>query len=360
MAKTAPRYVIALAIVVLLGAALAVVGYGQTQFSAPAPKAPIHVVTNEVEVPVTVTDRRGDLVLDLSRHDFHVFDDGVEQKIDHWELGGNPLAVALVIDTSSRLHPMASDVHSMGIIFVDTVMALDGEAAVLTYDSFVNVRQGFTVNHDSVEKAIEATRFDGDESDLYDGMAAACGVLAAQPPKWHRIMLVVGESQDSRSTARLEQVVRDAERANISIYIVGISSAGADLKSLKINPPPLHFHGVSIGAAGCSDAFSRYGDSQCFNLATPSLWLLERGINEIKHHQLEVAAAATGGIDYSGFRISVLQSALDKIGSELHAQYILDYRPKSDNAPGFHVLRVTVARQDVIVRARPGYYFTKP
>ena len=311
-------------------------------------------------MPVTVTDSRGDMVLDLTQKDFHVFDDGAEQKIDHWEMGGDPLAVALVVDTSSRLHPIASEIHSMGIIFTDTVMALDSEAAVITYDSFVTIRQGFTTNHDAVEKAIEAANFDGDEMDLYDGMAAGVQLLETQPLKWHRVLLVVGEAQDSRSTAHLDQIVRNAERADISIYILGVSSAGADLKSLKIDPPPLHFHGVRIQTTGCGNSLSRYGDSQCFNLATPALWLLERGLDAIKHHQLEVAAAATGGIDYSGFRASVLQSALDRIGSELHAQYIVDYRPNSDSVAGFHVLRVTVSRPQVMVRARPGYYFTRP
>lgn len=309
---------------------------------------------------MTVTDRRGEIVLDLSRNDFHVFDDGVEQKIDHWELGGDPLAVALVIDASERLHSMASAIHSTGIIFADTVMARDSEAAVLTYDSSVTVREPFTMNHDSVEKAIEETKFDGSEADLYDGMARGVRLLQTAPLKWHRVMLVIGESQDSRSAGRLDQVVREAERANISIYILGVSSVGADLRAGKLDPNPLKIRGLPpISAAGCSAPVQRYGDSQCLNLATPALWLLERGTNAIKHHQLEVAAAATGGVDYSGFHESALQSALDKIGSELHAQYILDYRPRSETAPGFHVIRVTVSRRDVTVRARPGYFFAK-
>jgi hypothetical protein len=45
-------------------------------------------VTNEVIVPATATDRSGDFLLDIPQKDFHVFDDGVEQTIDHWDLGG--------------------------------------------------------------------------------------------------------------------------------------------------------------------------------------------------------------------------------------------------------------------------------
>jgi hypothetical protein len=90
---------------------------------------------NEVIVPITVTDPSGEFVLDLSQQDFHVFEDSVEQTIDHWDLGGDPLDVVLVLETSSRLQAMIPAIHAIGSIFAERVMALNGEAAVMTYDS---------------------------------------------------------------------------------------------------------------------------------------------------------------------------------------------------------------------------------
>jgi hypothetical protein len=52
-----------------------------------------------------------------------------------------------------------------------------------------------------------------------------------------------------------------------------------------------------------------------------------RGTNEIQNHQLEVAAAATGGVHYRALRDSTIRSALDRIDAEPHAQYILTYLP---------------------------------
>lgn len=75
-------------------------------------KSQIRVVTNEITVPVTVTDKSGEFVLDLEQKDFHVYDDGVPQTIDHWELGGDPLAVALVIETSTRLNAYIPTIHN--------------------------------------------------------------------------------------------------------------------------------------------------------------------------------------------------------------------------------------------------------
>jgi len=80
----------------------------------PLAKNQIRIRANEVIVPVTVTDRNSELVFDLSQKDFQVFDNGVEQTIDHWDLGGDPLAVALVLETSSHIQAMMPVIHSMG------------------------------------------------------------------------------------------------------------------------------------------------------------------------------------------------------------------------------------------------------
>src|ERR1700679_1541471 len=121
--------------------------WSQEQPAAPSTNNEIRVSTDEVVVPVTVTDATGEFVLDLFQQDFHVFDNGVEQTIDRWDLGGDPLTVVLVLETSTRLQEMIPVIHSLGSIFTETVMALSGEAAVVTYDSGVDVRHPFPQDH---------------------------------------------------------------------------------------------------------------------------------------------------------------------------------------------------------------------
>jgi VWFA-related protein len=337
-------------------ATLAISLQSQSPSLQPPEKPQIRVGTNEVIVPITVTDPRGEFVLDLSRRDFHVFEDGVEQTIDHWDLAGDPLAVVLVLETSSRLQAMIPAIHSLGSIFTETVMALGGEGAVVTYDSTVDVRQTFTPDHDAIHKAIASTTFTGLGTNLYDAMAAAVQLSAAQPPTRRRIMLIVGESQDTGSTAKLAQVVRDAAHANISIYAVGPSSAGADLRANRTGTPALKIPGLP--PANVSSPGIALNGRPLYDLMTPAIWLLERGTNEWKNHQLQVAAAATGGIQYRAFRDSTLRSALDKIGAELHAQYIVSYQTNAAHIPGFHTIGVDVSRPNLTVRTRPGYYVT--
>ena len=302
-----------------------------SQSAQPAPNNHIRVVTNEVVAAVTVTDPNGEFDFDLLPSDFHVFDDGVEQRIDHWDLGGDPLAVVLVLQTTDRAQSMIPAIHSLGSIFTETVMALHGEAAVVTYDSTVDVRQPFTMDHDAVESAVASTEFDDPGMHLYDAMAKAVAMLKDQGPTWRRVMLVVGESRDDGSKANFGEVVREAQHANITIYAIGPSSVERDL---------------------LQDAPALW--------AAPAIFLLQQGRNRSKKHDLEVAAAATGGAHYSAVRAETLREALDDIGGELHAQYIISYRPNAERAPGFHSINITVSRSDVSVRTRPGYYVAPP
>jgi VWFA-related protein len=327
---------------------------GQELPVVPQSKEQIRVVTNEVNLAVTAMNIHGEFIVDLERKDFHIFDDGVEQVIDHWDLAGDPLAVALVIETSSRVRATAPVVHGIASIFTETVMAMNGEAAVITYDSTVVLRQPFTQDHDAVAKAIAETKFEVPERNLYDAMSMAVEVLKAQPTSRRRIMLILGESQDEESAAKLGEIVREAEHANITMYVVGPSSVAADLRVGQQGPAPLKLGGLPPVSA--TPPKNDRMDRPFFDLVTPAIWLLERGTNEVKHHQLEVAAVATGGIQYRAFRDSTIRNAIDKIGDELHSQYIVSYRPNPPPSPGFHKIDVTIVRPGVSVRARPGYY----
>src|SRR6185436_14243067 len=61
----------------------------------------ISVSTTEVLLPVTVRDRAGRLVTNLTRKDFRVFENGAEQILSDLSLRQVPVDVVLMIDASS-------------------------------------------------------------------------------------------------------------------------------------------------------------------------------------------------------------------------------------------------------------------
>ena len=63
----------------------------------------ISVNTTEVLLPVTVRDSTGQLVTNLTRTDFRVFEDGVEQPLSDLSLRQVPVDVVLMVDASSSV-----------------------------------------------------------------------------------------------------------------------------------------------------------------------------------------------------------------------------------------------------------------
>ena len=103
-------------------------------------KHAIRVRVNEVTAPVIVRDPKGEMVFDLKQDNFRVYDNGAEQKIDHFDVGGDPLSIVLVIEASSHIQPMFPSIKHAGIVFSEAVMAQTSEAAVISYDSTVDLR----------------------------------------------------------------------------------------------------------------------------------------------------------------------------------------------------------------------------
>jgi VWFA-related protein len=330
-------------------------------YKAQEVQSTIHVQTEEVLVPVTVSDRRGELVWSLTQKDFHVFDNGVEQEITHWDFGGSPLSVALILETSSHKLMKGPTIRSIASIFTENILAADGEGAVITYSVEVQIRQGFTQDHDLIETTIKGVEFGPSEMKLYDAMQAAVQLLAGQHKSGRRVMLIVGESQDSTSQAKLKDVIREAAINNIVIYSVGPSSTWADLRYGNtgqggMNLPPLPLPSP-LPPVSTTDPPATPIGRQRLDVGTPILWLIERGSNALRNIRLEHAVEATGGMHYRVLHDKTIPAALDKIGGELHAQYVIAYKPSSNGpSAGLHEIKVVLPRRDLTARARPGYF----
>lgn len=299
-------------------------------------KHAIRVRVNEVTAPVTVRDPKGEMVFDLKQENFRVYDNGAEQKIDHFDMGGDPLSIVLVVEASSHIAPMFPSVKHAGIVFTETVMALTSEAAVISYDSTVDLCQKFTTDPESVQYAIEHMPLGVNDSLLYDAMAKGIAMLRERPAVRRRIMVVVGESQDTGSENRLGEVLRQAQLENVTIYSIGLSTAMADLRAKP-------------------DHVNEYPD-----LMALAVWLVKTGKNALGTNSLAVASRATGGLHVATMKDRSIEKAIDEIGGELHAQYTIGYRPVGRDPEGYHEIKVVVDRPDVSVRTRPGYYIAPP
>jgi VWFA-related protein len=327
-----------------------------------------------VSTPVTVRDEKGEMVHSLEQADFHVTDNGVPQRITHFDLGGDPISLVVVVETSSRIGPLLPKIRKSGILISQTVMGPTGEGAVVGYDNEVKTLQDFTSDADAMDKTMRELPEGSDGSKLFDAMSQAVEMLIFRPEVSQtelgkrRVMLVIGEAHDSGSEAKLGEVLRRAQLANITIYAVGISGAKADLKRKPDDKEPLKVAPDTIGMPrppGTADtptteAQAREAGTPAQAALTLAIWAVSHAKDAVTSRQLEIAAAATGGEHVSARKDSSLEKVLDEIGGELHSQYTLNYVPTGTGASGYHEIVVNVDRKDLTVRARPGYYLAEP
>lgn len=326
-----------------------------------APEGTIRVRVALVSAPVVVVGAKGEPVLDLQQKDFHVLDDGADQTIESFELGGEKLSAVLVFETSSRIAPLLPTIQKSAIIFTQTIVGPSGEAAVLSYDNSVSTLLPFSTDNDKIEKTIANLQPGNSGARVYDALASAVGLLRDRPSGERRAIVVVGEASDSGSEERLGRVLREAQLSNIVIYSVGISTTAAGLRAQpsQAGPapatPPGTFGGPPMpGTAQTPTSQAQYGGN--IDLLGLAEWAVRNATAVVKDRPLEVAATATGGTYQAAFRDSKIENAIDAIGGELNSQYIVSYRPTSSDMPGYHQIKVTVNRPGVKVRTRPGYY----
>ena len=346
---------------------------GAPQLPPSATQSTVKVQVSLVSTPVTVRNAHGQLVDDLQARDFQITDNGAPQAISHFDMGGDPLSLVLLVETSSRIAPIFPEIRKTGIVFTQTVMGSNGEAAVIGFNDSVDKLLDFTPNSDSIESTIAHLGPGTSGAKLYDAMGVAVEMLSGRPqatadkPGRRRVLLILSEAVDDGSSSKLGEVLRRAQLANVTIYSVGLSTTSAQLRSQpkdtrpEVTPPgtfPLPPQ-PGIPQTPNSEEY-RYGG---VDLMAAAVWAVQHAHDKVKDHALEIAATATGGAHLSTFKDRTIEKAIDEIGGELHSQYSLSYSPANADAFGYHEIKVSVIRNDaksLKVRARPGYYLAPP
>ena len=178
------------------------------QIVPPDVQAGLKVRVALVNMPVTVRDAKGEMVHDLEARDFRITDNGAEQKITHFDLGGDPVSLVILIETSSRIDPLLPGMRKTGILFTQTVMGPEGEAAVVGFNDAVDKLQDFTSDADLIENTVSRLQTGTSGSKLYDAMAVGVEMLSGRMPQ--------PTADEPGKTARDAGDIRDSGRGQRS------------------------------------------------------------------------------------------------------------------------------------------------
>ena len=267
-------------------------------FILPAPAQDVDRPTGtfEVRLPVTVKDKKKNLVSGLSRNDFVVLEDGVEQEVTFFtdEKTNPAVYVGVLMDTSASTKGKLGFSKEAAMNFIHTVTRLrKDKAAFMTFDHEVNLHQDFTDKLDDLQKAVDKVKKTGSQTALYDAVWQFTDEKMRNIPG-RRVIVLITDGDDTFSRADIEDAIDIAQRTETTIF--GISTKEGFLGTVP---------GVEAGTV--KDKGDKYLTRLC---------------------------EETGGEAFFTGDMLGLERAFKKISQELRSQYILTYRPANQEYDG--------------------------
>jgi Ca-activated chloride channel homolog len=268
-----------------------------------------HAEARLVVLAVTVTNARGELVPDLGRDAFRVFEDGRPQPISLFRSHDAPVSLGLVVDNSASMRPVRERVEAAALAFVRASNPGD-EVFVVNFADYARLDVPMTGDLRVLEAGIGRRDSIGGSA-VRDAIRVADGYLRARAAHARRALLVISDGKDTASVASERELRRLAERGGVAI------------------------HALELGGAG--GAAPRRGDGE-----------------------LERIAGLTGGLVRRAASVAGIEPVILEIAHGIRSEYTVAYTPANQVLDGsFRTVRVEVTRPPGLrARTRPGYRAT--
>ncbi len=269
------------------------------QTATPTPTPPIDdtgaTKVFEVRLPVTVSQKKS-LISGLSRGDFLVFEDGVQQEVTFFsdEKTNPPVYVGVLMDTSPSAAGKITFSKEAARNFIYTVTRLrKDKAAFMTFDHEIQLRQDFTDKLDLLDRAVDKVKKPGSQTALYDAVWQFADEKLRNVPG-RRVIVIITDGDDTFSRAELKDAIDIAQRTETTIF--GISTKAGFLGTVP---------GVEAGTI--KDKGDKYLTQLCED---------------------------TGGEAFFTGDMIELERAFKRISEELRSQYLITYKPADQNYDG--------------------------
>ncbi len=198
----------------------------------------VRVDTDLISFEVTVTDRRGQLVPNLRREDFRLYEDGIERPIEFFQplkkIGERrPLSVVFALDVSgSMTEAEIARLRSAMQIFISRLADYDSYFAVVSFAMEVRTLQAFTNRREKLERSFDKLVRDQDglSTHAYDAIDDSIRLIAKKSPKVirgrmpKRAVILVSDGFPVGDVVSPETLIERANLAETSIYSVILPS----------------------------------------------------------------------------------------------------------------------------------------
>jgi VWFA-related protein len=306
--------------------ALGVVGAAARQEQQPTFRAG----RESVRVFVTVTDRDGRLVTNLTQDKFEVRDDGKPQPITQFDNSPQPIRLIVMLDVSGSMEgnlPLLRDAGQQ--LFAR--LRPDDVARVGSFGHDVTISETFT--HDPHELAAAMPTYIAPDAPtpLWRAIDQAMEAFKGDDDR-RKAILVLSDGKDTgmmdlrhRQVSQADVIDR-ARKDDVMIYAVG-------MRSRSSHPPPMN---PGMGTGGL----------RAMVLADMPDPGLARVAEESGGGYIEIRAGQDLGAAFAG------------VADELHTQYLIAYAPPKHDGK-VHDVSVKISQGGMKPRARKNYVAPK-
>jgi Ca-activated chloride channel family protein len=265
-----------------------------------------------VSLNVTVTDG-GKYVTGLEQDNFEIFEDGAKQTISFFSKVQQPIALAILLDTSNSMEDKLATAQEAATGFVRR-MKKEDVIEVIDFNSRVLIPQTFTNDMNALERAIRQTSVNGSTS-LYNAIYVSLRGLKDERAKSaeeirRQAIVVLSDGDDTSSVIEYDDVLDLAKRSETAIYAIGLRQQ-------------------------------------------------ETGRGKFKEAEfvLRQLSQETGGRVFFPTTIAELPKIYEQISEELASQYSIAYSSKNPMRNGaWRRIDVRITKPGLTARARRGYY----
>jgi Ca-activated chloride channel family protein len=257
---------------------------------------------------VTVVDRKGELVSDLTRDDFEVVEDGRAQELSYFAMGDGdaapPMHLGLMLDASGSMVTDLKLAQGAAIKFLN-LLPEARDITLVDFDTEVRITRYPQRDFPRLVERIRQRKPDGWTA-LYDALATYLD--GADQEDGRRILVMYTDGADSRSVLQLNETLTLLKASPVTVYAIGL-----------------------VQNTGSSRA----------HLQMTMMQLVE----------------ATGGQAFFPSSMKEVEGAYDKVLAQIKGQYHLGYVSANTATDGaWRKVEIKVKRPGTRVRARKGYF----
>ena len=198
----------------------------------PAPAAPkvknpegmpnfsLRVEVPEVTVDVGVLlEKTHQFVPGLKPGNFHVYEDGVQQKVAGFKRVEAPITALLICEFAARSYQFIYDMRNAAFAFAQQLRPQD-YVALMTFDMRTQIVTDFTQDKQQLEQAIDSLRIPGfRETNVFDALYE--GIDRLERIEGRKYIILIASGVDSFSKLTLDKITKKVkESRDITIYTV--------------------------------------------------------------------------------------------------------------------------------------------